>query len=52
MLGEMSIEVLKSTTVSAAKTHAAGFQFLYPTIDAALDNLWPAGGRPGRQINY
>ena len=52
MLGEMSIEVLKSTTVSAAKTHAAGFQFLYPTIDAALDNLWPAGGRSGRQINY
>ena len=39
MLGEMSIEVLKSTTVSADKTHAAGFQFLYPSIEAALDHL-------------
>ena len=38
-LGEMSIEVLKSTTVSADKTHAAGFQFLYPSIEAALDHL-------------
>ena len=39
MLGEMSIEVLKSTTVSADKTHAAGFQFLYPTIETALAEL-------------
>lgn len=39
MLGEMSIEVLKSATVSAAKIQQTGFQFLYPTIDAALNEL-------------
>lgn len=39
MLGEMSIEVLKSTTVSAGKIQQTGFQFLYPSIDAALNNL-------------
>lgn len=39
MLGEMSIEVLKSATVSAAKIQQAGFQFRYPDIEAALDSL-------------
>jgi uncharacterized protein (TIGR01777 family) len=39
VLGEMSIEVLKSATVSSAKIQSAGFQFLYPTIDAALNEL-------------
>lgn len=39
MLGEMSIEVLKSTTVSAAKIKQAGFNFVYPSIEAALNQL-------------
>ncbi len=39
VLGEMSIEVLKSATVSCDKIHATGFTFLHPSIDAALQNL-------------
>jgi len=39
MLGEMSIEVLKSTTVNDEKIRKAGFNFLYPTVEAALENL-------------
>lgn len=39
MLGEMSIEVLKSTTVSSKKIEDAGFIFNYPTIDEALTAL-------------
>jgi uncharacterized protein (TIGR01777 family) len=41
-LGEMSTEVLKSATVSAHKISGKGFQFLYPSINAALDSLTPA----------
>lgn len=39
MLGEMSIEVLKSTTVSASKAMAKGFQFNYPGIEEAIQQL-------------
>jgi uncharacterized protein (TIGR01777 family) len=39
ILGTRSIEVLKSTTVSCTKIKEEGFTFLYPTIDAALQDL-------------
>ena len=39
MLGEMSIEVLKSTTVSAQKIQDAGFVFDYPEISKSLSTL-------------
>ena len=39
ILGGMSIEILKSTDVSAEKIKSTGFQFLYPTINAAFLEL-------------
>lgn len=39
MLGEMSIEVLKSTTVSAQKIQNTGFVFDYPEITKSLSSL-------------
>ena len=39
ILGEMSIEVLKSATVSSRKIQQAGFSFQYPDIDEALSQL-------------
>jgi uncharacterized protein (TIGR01777 family) len=39
MLGEMSIEVLKSATVSNKKIVKAGFVFEHSTIEEALENL-------------
>jgi uncharacterized protein (TIGR01777 family) len=39
ILGEMSVEVLKSATVSSDKIQAAGFTFLYRDIEGALKDL-------------
>jgi uncharacterized protein (TIGR01777 family) len=39
MLGEMSVEVLKSANVSSDKIQQAGFKFDYPAIDIALSQL-------------
>jgi uncharacterized protein (TIGR01777 family) len=39
MMGQRSIEVLKSTTVSCAKILETGFSFTYPDIESALLNL-------------
>lgn len=37
IMGEMSIEVLKSTTVSSSKIQLAGYRFMYPGIREALE---------------
>jgi uncharacterized protein len=39
ILGGRSIEILKSTTVSCEKIKAAGFTFLYPSIEAAINEI-------------
>jgi NAD dependent epimerase/dehydratase family enzyme len=39
ILGEMSIEVLKSATVNSFKTQSSGFHYNYPTINLALEQL-------------
>jgi hypothetical protein len=43
LVGGMSIEVLKSATVSSEKLRRAGFQFLHPTLAGAFDQLLPRG---------
>ncbi|MEY2649262.1 MAG: hypothetical protein RL282_1975, partial [Bacteroidota bacterium] len=39
IMGEMSIEVLKSTTVDSSKLQQSGFNFIYTNIGAALKQL-------------
>jgi hypothetical protein len=39
MLGEMSIEILKSATVCADKIRMEEFHFLYPSVEAAVNSL-------------
>lgn len=39
VLGGSSIEVLKSTTVNNAKIKAAGFTFLYPSVESAIGEI-------------
>lgn len=39
VLGEMSVEVLKSTTVSCNKLLKSGYRFRYPVIGAAVSSL-------------
>lgn len=45
ILGEMSIEVLKSANVSAAKIKSTGFQFLHPTVESAFQDLLAPKGK-------
>jgi uncharacterized protein len=39
MMGNRSVEILKSATVSCDKIKAAGFTFLYPSIEAAVEEI-------------
>jgi uncharacterized protein (TIGR01777 family) len=39
ILGELSIEILKSAKVSCHKITDSGFQFVFPSLEVALDDL-------------
>lgn len=41
LLGEMSVEVLKSTHVSSQKIQDAGFEFQYPELQDAIQQILP-----------
>jgi uncharacterized protein len=41
ILGERSLEILKSATVSNNKIKSTGFTFLFPSIESAIDDLLP-----------
>lgn len=43
LLGERSIEILKSVTVSSNKIEKEGYTFLFPDIDTCLDDLIKKG---------
>ncbi|MEO5984402.1 MAG: TIGR01777 family oxidoreductase [Ferruginibacter sp.] len=45
LLGEKSVEILKSCTVSADKIMATGFRFLFPTVEDALTDLYKIKNR-------
>lgn len=45
ILGEMSIEVLKSTTVDNGRIRNTGFNYLYPSVDSALNVLLTPGAK-------
>lgn len=45
MMGQRSIEVLKSATVSCKKIMETGFKFQFDSIEPALENLTAATGR-------
>jgi uncharacterized protein len=47
-LGEMSIEVLKSATVSCEKIRKAGFNYVFPSIEGAIHELSPL--KPTRRM--
>lgn len=51
MIGGMSIEVLKSTTVSCEKIKAEGFQFVYPSLESALNDLLKKEEKPSFSIH-
>jgi hypothetical protein len=39
VVGEMSVEVLKSSNISCQKIHDTGFQFLFPSVQNVVENL-------------
>lgn len=39
VVGEMSVEVLKSSNISCQKIHDTGFQFLFPSVQNAINDI-------------